>query len=190
MCVGARRDTGGGLETGLHPGVRRTPRGGNGNPPTPVFLPGQSHGQRNLAGYRPQGHTESDTTERRNTWNRWMDMKMNRATAGRGRSGDWGAQRNAAWGNLDGFPEVLMLHLSLNDKQTAPRREQAGSSRQGTSMSQDQRQCPPGPGRATRQHWAQECSQGAAPMAVLLGDRALCPANHGEVGVLPRGPHQ
>ena len=45
-------------------------------------------------------------------------MKMNRATAGRGRSGDWGAQRNAAWGNLDGFPEVLMLHLSLNDKQT------------------------------------------------------------------------
>ena len=31
---------------------------------TPVFLPGESHGQRNLAGYSPGGHKESDTTER------------------------------------------------------------------------------------------------------------------------------
>ena len=29
----------------------------------PVFLPGESHGQRSLAGYRPQGHKESDMTE-------------------------------------------------------------------------------------------------------------------------------
>ena len=32
--------------------------------PTPVFLPGQSHGQRSLAGYSPRGRKESDTTER------------------------------------------------------------------------------------------------------------------------------
>ena len=32
-------------------------------PPSPVFLPGESHGQRNLAGYGPCGCTESDTTE-------------------------------------------------------------------------------------------------------------------------------
>ena len=31
--------------------------------PTPAFLPGESHGQRSLAGYSPWGHTESDTTE-------------------------------------------------------------------------------------------------------------------------------
>ena len=31
--------------------------------PTPVFLPGESHGQRSLAGYSPWGRTESDTTE-------------------------------------------------------------------------------------------------------------------------------
>ena len=31
--------------------------------PTPVFLPGESHGQRSLAGGSPWGHTESDTTE-------------------------------------------------------------------------------------------------------------------------------
>ena len=31
--------------------------------PTPVFLPGKFHGQRSLAGYSPQDHKESDTTE-------------------------------------------------------------------------------------------------------------------------------
>ena len=32
--------------------------------PTTVFLPGESHGQRCLAGYSPWGRKESDTTER------------------------------------------------------------------------------------------------------------------------------
>ena len=32
--------------------------------PTPVFLPGESHGQRTLVGYSPQGCKELDTTER------------------------------------------------------------------------------------------------------------------------------
>ena len=32
--------------------------------PTPVFLPGESHGQRSLEGHRPRGPRESDTTER------------------------------------------------------------------------------------------------------------------------------
>ena len=31
--------------------------------PTPVFLPGESHGQRSLVGYSPCGYKESDTTE-------------------------------------------------------------------------------------------------------------------------------
>ena len=31
--------------------------------PTPVLLPGKSYGQRSLAGYRPWGHKELDTTE-------------------------------------------------------------------------------------------------------------------------------
>ena len=30
---------------------------------TPVFLPGESQGQRNLVGYSPWGHKESDTIE-------------------------------------------------------------------------------------------------------------------------------
>ena len=31
--------------------------------PTPVFLPGKSHGQRSLEGYSPWGHKELDMTE-------------------------------------------------------------------------------------------------------------------------------
>ena len=31
--------------------------------PTPVFLPGESQGQRSLVSYGPWGHKESDTTE-------------------------------------------------------------------------------------------------------------------------------
>ena len=35
--------------------------------PTPVFLPGKSHGQRNLAACSPRGGKESDTTEQPST---------------------------------------------------------------------------------------------------------------------------
>ena len=31
--------------------------------PTPVFLPGETHGQRTLADYSPWGHKELDTAE-------------------------------------------------------------------------------------------------------------------------------
>ena len=34
-----------------------------GQQPTPAYLPGYFHGQRNLAGYNPWGHKESDMTE-------------------------------------------------------------------------------------------------------------------------------
>ena len=35
--------------------------------PTPVFLPGESHGQRSLVGYSPWGRKELDMTERLST---------------------------------------------------------------------------------------------------------------------------
>ena len=53
--AGDRRDV------GLIPGLGRSPGEGHGNPPG--FLPGESHGQKSLAGYSPWGRTESDTTE-------------------------------------------------------------------------------------------------------------------------------
>ena len=45
----------------LIPGLGRSPGGGHGNPP--VFLPGESHGQRSRTGYSPWGQKELDTTE-------------------------------------------------------------------------------------------------------------------------------
>ena len=32
--------------------------------PTPIFFPGEFHGQRSLVGYSPRGHRELDMTER------------------------------------------------------------------------------------------------------------------------------
>ena len=37
--------------------------------PTPVFLPGEFHGQRSLVGYSPWGHKESDITE-------WLSLSL------------------------------------------------------------------------------------------------------------------
>ena len=53
-------------DLGSIPGSGRSPGEGNGNPLTPVFLPGESHGQRSLVGYSPWGCKESDTTEQLN----------------------------------------------------------------------------------------------------------------------------
>ena len=44
-----------GGDSGSVPGLGRSPGEGNGNP-LAVFVPGKSHGQRSLAGYRPWGH--------------------------------------------------------------------------------------------------------------------------------------
>ena len=50
------------LEKGTSPGERAIPWRREWLP-TPVFLPGKSHGQRSLMGYSSWGRTESDTTE-------------------------------------------------------------------------------------------------------------------------------
>ena len=46
----------------LIPGWGRSPGEGD-----PVFLPGESHGQRSLVGYTPWGHKELDMTEQLST---------------------------------------------------------------------------------------------------------------------------
>ena len=45
--------------------------------PTPVFLPGESHGQRSLEGYSLWGHKESDTTERLTHTHTHISLKGN-----------------------------------------------------------------------------------------------------------------
>ena len=78
-------------DPGLIPGWERSPGEGNGNPlqyscsgesygpwqPTPIFLPGESHGLRRLVGCSPQGHKESDTTG-------WLYLLMGSQRVGQG----------------------------------------------------------------------------------------------------------
>ena len=42
--------------------------------PTPIFLPGESHGQRSLAGYSLWGRKESDTTEATSLMQNWLNF--------------------------------------------------------------------------------------------------------------------
>ena len=53
-------------DLGLIPGLGRSPGGGHGNPLQYSCLE-NPHGQRSLAGYRPGGHKQSDTTEQQST---------------------------------------------------------------------------------------------------------------------------
>ena len=46
--------------------------------PTPVFLPGKSHGQRNLVDCSPWGLTESDTTEHARTHTHTLSLSLRR----------------------------------------------------------------------------------------------------------------
>ena len=62
-------------DVGSIPGWGRSPEGQW--QPTPVFLPGTSHGQRSLEGYSPWSHKESDTTY-------WLNNKWQSWDSGRG----------------------------------------------------------------------------------------------------------
>ena len=53
-------------DPGSIPGSKRSLE--KGVEPTPVFLPGEFHGQRSLACYSPWGCKESDTAEATNTF--------------------------------------------------------------------------------------------------------------------------
>ena len=53
-------------DAGLIPGMGRSL--GRRWQPTPVFLPGKSHGQRSLMGYSPWGHKELDMTRHTRTF--------------------------------------------------------------------------------------------------------------------------
>ena len=60
-------------DAGSIPGLGRSPGGGHGKP-TPVFLPGESHGQRSLVCYSPWGCKELDTTEQLSKYIYYISM--------------------------------------------------------------------------------------------------------------------
>ena len=68
ICLQCRRP-------GFDPLVRKVPSSRKWQP-IPLFLPGQFHGQRSLAGYSPWGHKESDTTERLTLSSKYQQLEL------------------------------------------------------------------------------------------------------------------
>ena len=62
---------------GFNPWVRKIPWRRKWQP-TPVFLPGESHGRRSLVGYSPRGRKELDTTKHTNTRHARFDENLNK----------------------------------------------------------------------------------------------------------------
>jgi len=78
--------------------------------PTPVFLPGESHGQRSLAGYSPCSHTESDTTEWLSpslSWGTKFTQKLNWGFPG----GSVVKNLPASAGDTDSIPDLGRSHM-------------------------------------------------------------------------------
>ena len=62
LTINLPENTGAAGRLGFGPRVRKIPWRRRPDP-TPIFLPGEFHGQRTLVGYRPWGCKESDTTK-------------------------------------------------------------------------------------------------------------------------------
>ena len=85
-------------DSGSISGSGRSSGGGHSNPP--VFLPGESHGQRSLTAHSRWGSKESDTTGRPSTCARTMGSKTI-AREGVGR---------LPWGILSSQPVYVFIH--------------------------------------------------------------------------------
>ena len=69
--------------------------------PTPVLLPGKSHGQRSLVGCSPWGRKESDTTERLH-----FDFSLSRIGEGKGNPLQCSCLENPRDGEPGGLPSM------------------------------------------------------------------------------------
>ena len=81
--------------------------------PTPVFLPGGSHGQRNLAGCSSWGRKESDATERAHAQPSWGPSRCDWHELGSGPEDPrWGNPNRKCW-PLPGEAALLCPCLRL-----------------------------------------------------------------------------
>ena len=71
--------------------------------PTPVLLPGKSHGRRSLVGCSPWGRYESDTTERLH-----VDFSLSCIGEGNGNPLQYPCLENPGMGEPGGLPSMGM----------------------------------------------------------------------------------
>ena len=77
--------------------------------PTPVLLPGKSHGQRSLVGCSPWGHWESGTTER-------LHFHFSVSCIGEGNPRDGGAWWAAVYGVAQSWTRLKRLSSSSSSR--------------------------------------------------------------------------
>ena len=86
-------------------------------PPTPVFLPGEPHGQRSLAGYSPWGRTESDMTEQLSSLDptQYSDSGVSQATPSAHQLQDIGPQDSipGCWIRSWSPPKIIYHWFSM-----------------------------------------------------------------------------
>ena len=75
--------------------------------PTPVLLPGKSHGQRSMVGYSPWGHKESDTTEQLHLYTNTISFYI---------IGTWASVDFGICQGIGGLESVSPWTLRNNDK--------------------------------------------------------------------------
>ena len=97
-------------DAGTIPGSGRSPGEGKWQP-TPVCLPGESHGPRRRAGYSPCGHRESDTTEH-TAGSKWYILDV----------ASWDPLGTAGLQNFKTSQRVVINHAAVGNKAkfTAP----------------------------------------------------------------------
>ena len=116
---------------GFHPWVGKIPWRRKWQP-TPVFLPGESHGQSGWADYSPQHCKESDTTEHTHMWNfetwfraswqqEWKgnDDQWQNLTSPKHTSLQWGATFSGHFTVKATLPSRLFIRRSGNTSSTS-----------------------------------------------------------------------
>ena len=94
--------------------------------PTPVFLPGESHGQRSLVGYRPQGHRVIWATGSQRVRHDWNDLAhmctlLEEASTKSPKYGAWRASRLVSTSNWEGdTPKYARTDVPTQDPPTCP----------------------------------------------------------------------
>ena len=76
--------------------------------PTPVFLPGKSHGQRSLVGYSPWGYKESDMTEHAHTITQYAFMQFSLILVFEVHGGSQFCRRHQFWRR---FQQLQFAHV-------------------------------------------------------------------------------
>ena len=81
--------------------------------PTPVFLPGESHGGRSLVGYSPRGRNESDTIEQLHLL--YLSLTVDQKPVPKDSSKTFGAYHSVCFSGIPTIPTIYTSFAENNE---------------------------------------------------------------------------